>query len=337
MNTKIAILGDGRVAQAIQYLAAQNSWCELQIFMEPLDHLQSYDVILGALPGCMGRYSLAAALASQRSLVDRADVETAVYEEHENAIETAGISVIPGAGFCPGLVNWLIGHELATQQVREVEVMAGSLSSTRNYFPFLSCFEDMAGDFDRSSFQKVNDIESMLPPWAGYREESIGGIAAESYLGASGFENLMRDSGVPTFTFRHLRPRGFQSFFQFLHSYGAFDLSNLAQTKELLEDRLEDNVSLARIRVASDTHVRTWEIQSSTNADSPLSSMQLVTGAFALEMLRLAASGTTQPGLIWCEGLAQQTSLTSEIVENLRGYGVTIEVQESTVLGEACA
>jgi saccharopine dehydrogenase-like NADP-dependent oxidoreductase len=288
--------------------------------------LASYDLVVGALAGGLGPVALERALASCIDLVDLTDLEPGVYEAREPEIEAAGIAVYPGAGFCPGLVNLILGRELAARGVDSVEVVAGSLSPTPNYFPFLWCFEDMVLEFGGESVQIIDGEERLCGPFAGERSESFLGIESESYFCQSGFENLAKRAGLRQFTYRNLRPAGFRTFFQFLRAHGAFDPEVLPATKALLERRIDDNVSLARIAVCG-ADERSWTISARAPADAALNSMQRLTAACATAFVARAADlrQTRVPGLHWCESMGADEAAFASLTGEIQRLGVAIE------------
>lgn len=216
--SKVFILGKGRIGQALAYYL-QRQKIECTISNEARDVLdRDISLIIGTLPGGMGDVSLRLALEHKVDLIDLADLEVDVYLNAKNEIEQAGIRVIPGCGFCPGLVNFILGHEIASNaSISSVEVKVGSLSPESCYFPFLWCFEDMVLEFMNPSLQVIEGKPQEFPPFAKYREEELFGIPTETFLCQSGFENLATECGIRNFTFRNIRPVGFRYFFEFLH------------------------------------------------------------------------------------------------------------------------
>lgn len=323
---RVAILGEGRIARAVQTLMREAG--EAEGTLVPAGIAPSgFDVLVGALAGGLGPVALEQALATGADLIDLADLDTEEYQDRASLIAARGIAVYPAAGFCPGLVNLLLGHELAREGVRAIEVMAGSLSSVPNYFPFLWCFEDMVREFDGSSQQVVDGTERVYGAFGGERAERYAGIDAESYLCQSGFENLARQAGLREFTYRNLRPRGFRTFFAYLKEYGAFEPEQIATTKALLERRLHDNLSVAIIKVSRMGDMerqRCITVESWASAHAPLNSMQRVTAAFTVALLRHLRHAR-RPGLTWCEALGGDAGTYTEILSAVRMFGVKIE------------
>ena len=321
---KVAILGDGRAASAVRSLLEESGLGSAAL-VGAADELAGFDVLVGTLAGGLGPVALDRAMATGVDLVDLADLETHVYDDRRAAIERRGIAVYPAAGFCPGLVNVILGRELARGGVISVEVLAGSLAPVPRYFPFLWCFEDMVLEFDGPSVQVQGGVERAFPPFAEQREETFFGVAAESYLSQSGFENLARRAELSGCTYRNLRCAGFRTFFEFLRAHGAFEPDVLSTTKALLERRLHENVTLGQITVMGSTR-RRWRVSTRTVADAPLNSMQRITAASTVAMLKRIRGAPRRPGVHWPEELGESEDAFHEILETIGQLGVDVSL-----------
>lgn len=325
---RVLLLGDGRIARAIErFIGAETS-----LLRDPA-RADEADVILSVLPAGLGERALELALATRRPLLDLADLEWSFYAERAAEIDAAAIAVLPGCGFCPGLVDFLLGAELEAAaevgaRIEAVEVLAGSLTLAPSTYPFLWCFEDLVAEFQMASEQTTGGETSSLPPFAGLREETLAGQPAESYLAASGFEHLAAELAGADLTYRNVRPRGFAAFFRALEAHGCFDEAVLAQTKALLERRALDNLSLAELRVRRADGARRWAVEIRCDAGAALNSIQLPTARFALAMLRLQREGLLAAGLLRCEQLGRQAPLRARVIDELRAAGIRIDGPE---------
>ncbi len=326
----IDIIGNGRMAKAIQHYIAVLD-IPVSLYLDrPEESLKHTDFLIGTLPGGIGERSLELALKYGLDLIDLADLETDFYLEHQAAIEEKGIRVICGAGFCPGLVNFILGHAFKQfDKIENLVVKAGSLSPKAHFFPFLWCFEDMVLEFVNPSEQIVNGRKVSFPAFAGYETDSLFDIPYESYLCQSGFENLLDNSPVPihNFTYRNLRPIGFMHFFQFMQGYGFFEEENLLQTKKTVESKLTYNISCAIITVAGETGKKDWLISCAATADEQLNSMQKITALFCVAVLKLLLNkdnSIAYTGLVFCEELGAKPSVFEDIITFLKKHDITI-------------
>jgi saccharopine dehydrogenase-like NADP-dependent oxidoreductase len=324
------IIGQGRIAAAVSYYARVFlRGVNVSYFSGRKDAAQA-DLLIGTLPGGLGEQSLELALKYKKDLIDLADLDTDFYPRHRKQIERANITVIPACGFCPGLVNFIIGTEAAhLRDISNIEVMAGSLSPLQHYFPFLWCFEDLVLEFMVPSWQMVEGKKRTFPPFGGYRSEKIFGIDAESYFGQSGFENLTAALGTPSFTYRNIRPAGFMQFFRFLHNYGLFKKKNILSAKKMLEERKEDNLSLARIRLCSSGGHREWLMKSFSKKGERFNSIQKITALFTIGIIGAFGAGRIrEKGLVFCQTLGKDDVLFRDILSGLKKQGIVIKYQK---------
>lgn len=332
---KAQILGQGRIAQAIRQLSGQTT-PDLVLGRDVLpggmpEH--DTDLIINTLPGSMGEQGLDMALVQKKHLVDLADLDDVFYLDRKAAIDRAGILVIPGCGFCPGLINFILGYELGIRggDISTVEVKAGSLSPHPFYFPFLWCFEDQIPEFTLPSIQIIDGTPGKFPAFADLREEILWGIKAETYLGQSGFEHFAMDSRIRNFTYRNIRPRGFRIFFQYLFTHGCFEEDLLATSKALLESKRLDNASVSEIRIIRQRVRKIWQIKSQADRHDSLNSMQTLTGLFALEILNGVIKGEILPeGLIFCQNLGRNEKRFNRVINGLRNRDIEIFQKEAS-------
>lgn len=325
----ILIIGCGRMAHSVAHYLKKGGYSPpLMIEIGAIDTVDfsQIDVMIGTLPGRLGHLTLRLALEKKVDLIDLADADLDLYTEAKDAIDAAGIRVFPAAGFCPGLVNCILGHALSQQQaVKTVEVKAGSLSPKDHYFPFLWCFEDMVLEFINPSTQTVNGENKAFPAFAGYREEEHCGITAETYLSQSGFENLAEKYAVPNFYYRNIRPVGFRSFFLFLHNHGCLNKKNLPQTKALLEELVDANFSTSEISIETKEQRETWQIISFSDADETLNSMQKITAQYTYVIVQqLLAGNIDKKGLLLAEELGEDAILFPQVIAAMQELGTTI-------------
>ncbi len=213
---KVLILGKGRIGKSIKYYFKKIKFpVQVNFFLKEKE-VKNSSLLIGALPGEMGEKSLNLALKYKKDLIDLADLEAEFYLKKKREIEKKGITVISGCGFCPGLVNFILGQEISNNKnIKEIEIKVGTLSKRKNFFPFLWCFEDLTLEHQISSQQRISGRKIKFPPFVGYQKEKIYGIEAESYFSQSGFDNLIDYLKIQNFKFRVIRPLGFFGFFNF--------------------------------------------------------------------------------------------------------------------------
>jgi len=320
----VLIIGDGRIGRAAAYYFRKNNRISHVDFFNSNKDVSRYDLLVGAMPGELGQQCTELALKYGKNLIDISDIDPPFYLKIKKEIEKKGILVIPGCGFSPGLVNFILGHEISSlNKIKEIEIKAGSLSRGEFFFPFLWCFEDLTLEHQLSSEQLISRQSKKFPPFAGYKEEYFFGIQAESYFCASGFENLLDKSKAENFTCRVVRPYGFMHFFEFFKNQGFLRKENFANSKKILEGLPKDNITLGQINITGINKKISWLMKSFSRKDEELNSMQKITaavpaviGGFILE------NKIKGPGLFFMEDLVRNKELFNPVISQIKKHGI---------------
>lgn len=329
---KILVLGDGRISRAIVYFCKKNISAEIK-FLSRDNDAKDYDIFIAALPCELGEKGLELALKHKKPLLDISDLDPEFYLSRRSEIEKRGISVIPGCGFCPGLVNFILGHEVQPKtSVKAIEVKAGSLSYRKSYFPFLWCFEDLTLEHRIPSWQIISGKKVKFPAFAGYNQEKFFGIDAESYYSASGFENLLDSVNIDNFVCRVVRPKGFREFYSFLKNYPFLDKKNFLFTKSICEGEKEDNFSLAEVGIITGSKKTIWQMHSFSRKKDKLNSMQKITASVPAAVAKyILEKGLTRKGLIFMEDLAKEIPVFTAVINAVKKDGVILKRRISKV------
>jgi len=324
---KIVILGDGRIGRAVGVFLKKYIRKADVSFLKRDSEARDCRLLVGALPGELGEKCLELALRYKKDLVDISDVDPPFYLRHRGQIERCGITVIPECGFSPGIVNFIIGRELAVfKHFDSVEVKAGSLSKKKNYFPFLWCFEDLVLEHKIPSWQLVSGRKKRFPAFSALREEKFLGIDAETYFCASGFEHLLSLSGARDFTCRVIRPRGFKDFFSFLNNYGFLDKKLFASTKGILEAETNDNFTLGEIIIRVRGLKIAWQLSSFSGKKEELNSMQKITASAPVIMAKwIVQCGLLKSGLYFMEDLGRDKNNFNLFLSEIKEFGVRLK------------
>ena len=326
-KARVALLGDGRIGQAVRYYCQRSGFVKTAEFLRKDKDLGSFDLLIGALPGGIGERCLQLALAYKKNLIDISDVDPPAYLKQRKEIEKRGIVVIPGCGFSPGLVNFLLGYEFSSgKRISKVEIRAGSLSPRESFYPFLWCFEDIIVEHTIPSWQLIAGEKKKFRPFDGYRKEIFRGIPAENYYCPSGFENLLKKFHVQDFICRVVRPRGFQTFFSFLKNQGCFKKDALPMAKRLLESVKEDNITLGEIFFSAGNKTVLWSMYASSRAGEKLNSMQKITAAVPAAVAQFLLEGKIkEKGLIFMDELAEDHGVAGALLAEIRKRGIRVE------------
>jgi saccharopine dehydrogenase-like NADP-dependent oxidoreductase len=152
---KIAVLGAGMVGRAIaldlstQYTvtsfdlneqnlqelqqrnpAIKTVSADLSQFSEFSSWLNSFDLVVTAVPGFMGFNALKAAIEAKKNVVDISFFPEDVLQLDALAKEN-GVTVITDCGVAPGMSNWILGRYNAMMKVTAFECYVGGLPKER--------------------------------------------------------------------------------------------------------------------------------------------------------------------------------------------------------------
>ncbi|MBU1124766.1 MAG: hypothetical protein KKC84_01960 [Candidatus Omnitrophica bacterium] len=323
----VVIIGDGRIGQAAAYYFRRSVAGIRVLISGRTKDIKNADLLVGAMPGELGEGCLDMALRYKKNLLDISDIDPPFYLRHKKEITRQGITVIPGCGFSPGLVNFLLGRETASKKRFEsIEIKAGSLSRVPFYFPFLWCFEDLMLEHQIPSWQWIAGKKRKFPAFAAMKKERFFGIPSETCYCASGFENVFEKAGVRNFTTRVIRPEGYRAFFGFLRNQGFLRKENFTHTKEVLESSREDNRTLARMIFYSRKEKIVWQLMSFSKRNETLNSMQKITASVPAVIGQfLLANRIPMGGLIFMEDLAHNADLVDKIVAGIRRCGISVK------------
>jgi len=319
-NYKVLILGKGKIGKAVAFYLKKIKNISKIAFFTNERKIKNFDLLIGALPGQIGEEGVKLALKYKKNLIDVADLEMDFYQKKKKEIEKAKLLVIPNCGFCPGLVNLILGKETSTKnKIREIEIKVGSLSPKKFFFPFLWCFEDLILEHEIDCWQIICGKKKKFPPFSGYQKEKFFGIKCESYFGQSDLEYLILPLKIPNFKFRLIRPEGFFYFFQFLKNYGFLKKKNLPQTKKILQEKKEDNLTVGEIKISSTFQKIVWKIKSFSKKGEKLNSMQKITGLMVAIITHLIFEKKIQKrGILPLEEIGKDKKLFDEILKKLK-------------------
>jgi len=329
-SLKILILGKGRIGQAIFHYLKKLKATKKVAFFSNGKEAKDCDLLIGALPGEVGEKSLEVALKYKKDLIDVSDLEPEFYLNKGKQIKRKGMTVIPGCGFCPGLINLILGRERAgNKNIKEIEIKTGNLSPKKFFFPFLWCFEDLIWEHQNPSWQIINGKKRKFPPFSGYQRENFLGIESETYFGQGGFENLIDVFKIRNFKFRIIRPFGFFNFSQFLENQGFLKKKNLETTKKILESQKEDNFTMAEIKILTKKSKIIWKIKSFSKKNEKLNSMQKTAGIMPAIILNLLSRDKMKSkGISFLEEIGKNKELFQKISAKLKEEGILINRKE---------
>ena len=181
------------------------------------------------------------------------------------------------------------------------------------------CFEDLIEGHEVKTTLIKNGKKIKVPPFSDYRKEKIEGIKAESYL-AEGLESLLRNLKIKNISYRVLRPLGFFNLFNRLENYGFFKKENLKGVKKVLEGKKEDNITLAKIKIKTESKDIIWKLKAFSKKNEGLNSMQKITAVFPVVLIKILLKGefTFKKGLFFPEELGKDEKLFKKILREIK-------------------
>jgi saccharopine dehydrogenase-like NADP-dependent oxidoreductase len=326
-NFSVLIIGNGRIACAVSHYLLKSQLVSNVAFYEKGIDIKKSNLLIGCLPGDLASLPLKLALRCKKNLIDISDVEQEFYLGKQQAIKRCGITVIPCCGFCPGLLNFILGNELSVKKnIDSIEVSAGSLSKIAHYYPFLWCFEDLILEHRIKSWQIIAGLTREFKPFDGYQRHTFYDIEAESYYAQSGFENMLKGIRVKEFIYRVVRPYGFKEFFLYLENEGFLKKDNLAVTKKIAEQNVKDNISLAQIKIISGRVCANWQLKSFSGMKESLNSMQKITTVTPVAVAEALLDGSIQDkGVLLMEDLGAERVLFDRVLAANRKENILIQ------------
>jgi len=315
---KIVILGKGKIGKAVKYYLKKLNLNVKVGFFNTKKDIKDCDLLISALSGDAGELALELALKYRKNLIDIADLDYEFYLKNKNNIKKAEILVIPFAGFSPGLVNFICGREVKNNNVKEIEILAGSLSKEKDSFPFLWCFEDLIEGHELKATIIKNGKKIKKPAFSDYRKQKIEKINTETYL-AEGLGSLVDNLKVKNMSYRIIRNIGFYELFKSLENQGLLDEKNIELTQRKLESRKQDNLTIGVIKIKTDKKEIIWKMKAFSKENELLNSMQKITAIFpALLVKEILKGNIVQKGLIFSEQLGRDKDLFNRILKEVK-------------------
>lgn len=315
---KVLILGKGRIGKAVKYYFKKQNLNIKVGFLNKDAEVRNCDLIISALPGDVGEKALKLALKYKKDLIDIADVDHEYYFKNKKNIKEKGILVIPQAGFSPGLVNFICGREVKKNKVKEIEILAGSLSEQKNSFPFLWCFEDLIEGHQLKATIIKNGEKIKKLAFSDYKKQRIEKIEGESYL-AEGLGSLIDNLKVKNMNYRIIRNLGFHEFFKALDDEDLLEDENIKATGKKLEAKKQDNLTIGIVKIKTSKKNIIWKIKTFSKKNELLNSMQKITAIFPAVLVKELLKGNiSQKGLVFPEKLGEDKVLFKKIISQIK-------------------
>lgn len=311
-----------------------------------------HDVVLGALPGRLGRAALAAVIEAGRPVVDISFFAEDVGDLDAIARER-GVTAVIDFGVAPGLCGVIAGLEAARLDVRRrLCVQVGGLPLVRvRPWEYRAVFspDDVIEVYTRPARVKREGKMVTVPALSAIETVDWAGVGTlESFI-TDGLRTLL-DLDFQEMEERTLRYPGHAERMRMLREAGFFATEPVrigeleVRPRDLTAKLLfpqwkptpgEGEFTLLRVEVegeANDAPVhRVWDLLDCTDPETGHTSMARTTGLPAVCMVRLLArGGFAEPGIVTPERIGADAELAARLLETLAERGIEFEVLESS-------
>jgi len=323
----ILILGKGKIGKAVEFFLKKNKATKKVGFFSNEKDLKKCDILIGCLPGKIGERGLNLALKYKKNFFDISDVELDFYFKKKEKIQKKKILVIPGCGFFPGILNFILSFELSHNKFFEnVEIEAGTISPKSFFFPFLWSFEDLILEHESVSWQVINGKKRKFSPFSDYEKKVFFGIKAESYLAPGEVGYFLKNFQFKNFKVRVIRPFGFFYFFKFFKNFGFLEKKNLKFSQKILQSNKEDNLTLGVITLSNKKEKVKWIVKAFSKKDENLNSMQKITASFVCCLVELFFENKIEKReLTLVEEMAKEKNFFEKVLKKLKKYPLTLK------------
>jgi saccharopine dehydrogenase-like NADP-dependent oxidoreductase len=317
------------------------------------------DVVVGALPGSMGRATLETVLMAGKDVVDIAFFPEDPFELDEFAKER-GVTALVDFGVAPGMSNLLMGyHSAQMEHVERFECLVGGLPVVRDWpFEYKAGFSpaDVVEEYTRPARYVENGKMITRPALSDPEVVHFEGVGALESLNTDGLRTLARTMTCPNMKEKTLRYPYHGRFMEALRQVGFFDkepievegsrVSPLAFTSALMFPHWsfkegEEEFTVMRVVIEGRYEDGRWErvlydLLDRYDKQAGVSSMARTTGYTCTAGVHLlAAGGFSRRGICPPEYVGEDATCSEFILDHLRARGVVFNATVEPVESEA--
>jgi len=185
-----------------------------------------FDVVVGALPGFMGKAALGAVIEAGRNVVDIAFFPEDPFDLDELA-RKRGVTAIVDFGVAPGMSNVFAGyHQKTMRSLSRIEILVGGLPAVREFpFEYKAVFSpiDVIEEYTRPARYIENGHEVVRPALTDAELLFFPGIGTLESFNTDGLRSLARTIRCPNMKEKTLRFPGHIRLMEALRASGFFD------------------------------------------------------------------------------------------------------------------
>ncbi len=259
---KILILGAGNIGKAIAHDLSE--YAELTIadinedylnevekygkskkvnassYDEILNSMNGFDLVVESLPGKFGFRALEAAIEAEKDIVSVSFMPENPLNLQEKA-KKAGVTIIPDAGFGPGLPNICIGiMDQIFDEFKEATIYIGGLPKNPKpplYYRMTWSLEGLIDEYTRKARIVKNNDVIKVDPFSEIRDIKINDFEFEGFL-SDGLRTLTTTINIPEMKEWTLRWEGHLEKMKTLRELGFLNEENLQNTLEVIKPHM---------------------------------------------------------------------------------------------------
>lgn len=370
MKTKVIVLGAGLIGKPLaidlakdtdlEVTIADKSWQQLETISEVelgkkhLDLketyelkklLQTFDLVVNAVPGFMGYDTLKTVIEAGKDCVDIAFYPEDVFGLSELA-KAKAVRVISDMGVAPGMSNLLAGFAASKMdEVNKIDIFVGGLPVERKPpWEYKAVFSpsDVIEEYTRPARLVENGKIVTKPPLTEIELLEFEGVGTLEAFNSDGLRSLMFTLKAKNMREKTLRYPGYAEKIKFLAGNGFFDtkkidfngqtISPLEMTSKLLFKQWkleegEEDLTVMKIVVAGKKDgnpvTYTFDLYDRYDTETRTHSMARTTAYSASQAVRLMVSGLhTQKGIVVPEQLGKNEKIVDFMLSGLAERGV---------------
>ena len=352
----IILLGAGRIGKAIsKYLDNQynltivdfseknlnevKSWGEIKKYeiknRKNISNLiKNYDLIIGCLPGKLGFDTMKACIMEEKNLIDLSFMPENCLKLNDEA-KSKNITIIPDAGFAPGLSNIFAGRLYKKfDKINEIGIRVGGLPIKKFpplYYKITWSPNDLISEYTRKArlIKDNNTVE--IDPLEIIHKVKIKNYKFEEFY-SDGLRTLLHNLDIKNLWETTLRWEGHLSKIKVLRELNFFKENNLENTLNIISPLMDydsRDFSIMEIKGTGKINNKNREIKYYLYDEQKdgLTSMARVTGftAGVITEIFIKYQDDFTKGVVAPEIIGQNKKIHDEIIKKLKENDIHIE------------
>jgi saccharopine dehydrogenase-like NADP-dependent oxidoreductase len=283
--------------------------------------VETFDIVVGAVPGFMGKATLKAVLEAGRDIVDIAFFPEDPFDL-DGLAKAKGVTALVDFGVAPGMSNMFAGyHQKQMATLSKVEILVGGLPVVREFpFEYKAVFSpiDVIEEYTRPARYIENGHEVVRTALSDAELLFFPGIGTLESFNTDGLRSLAKTIKCPNMKEKTLRFPGHIRLMEMLRESGFFDktpidvhgvmISPLEFTSRVMFPKWqlkpgEEDFTVMRVIVEGDDaqgrrETVTYDLLDRFDAKNKVTSMARTTGYTGTAGVRLLAEGKfKRPGV----------------------------------------